>query len=239
MTDLPKWIATDLRRDDHLQLHLSTRVAGLKPAGHQILVWTEETSRDPWATDTVILTQPLPQAIPILPDGLEHAIDSDVSTRSYDPCLALLLSLDSPIPGLFNEHGWFRPTDREHPIAWIADNAVKGLPGRSPAAHLTIHSSAAVARRLYDDDQEATSVLVAALRELLPARFQTEIEQALPSATLKKWRFARPTGRTQELSVAVTPQIILAGDAFGGARVEGAFSSGHHAAARVLGRHGA
>ncbi len=238
MTDLPKWIAANLQRDADFQLHLSTRVTELQHDRDQVLVWSEAAGSDPWVAGAVILTPPLPQAITVLPQVVRDAIDAELVQRTYDPCLALLLSLDSPLPPVFNEHGWFRPPEREHPIAWVADNAVKGLPGGSRSAHLTIHSSPAVARRLYDNDQEATAALGEALRELFPTEFRPRIDRALPTATLKKWRFARPTGRSDELSVAVTPQCILAGDAFGGARVEGAFSSGHHAATRVLGRYG-
>ncbi|HKK47963.1 MAG TPA: FAD-dependent oxidoreductase [Alkalispirochaeta sp.] len=237
MTDLPKWMASELRQDEHVDLYLSTRLTGLERAGNGIQVSIEGTERAPWITRSVILTPPLPQAISMVPDRLGEELDAELRSLVYDPCLALLLSMKAPIPDEFNEHGWIRPPDSGNPIAWVADNAVKGLPPTHtvPApARLTIHSSPAAARRLYDDDQHATAVLAEALQELLPARYQADIEQAVGSANLKKWRFARPTRRMSDASVAVTPRIILAGDAFGGARVEGAFASGLHAAGRVL-----
>jgi predicted NAD/FAD-dependent oxidoreductase len=53
-----------------------------------------------------------------------------------------------------------------------------------------------------------------------------------------RWRYSIPVSPSSEGSVAVsdTPPIVVAGEAFAGARVEGAFLSGVSAASRLLDR---
>ncbi|MFW5693609.1 MAG: NAD(P)/FAD-dependent oxidoreductase [Alkalispirochaeta sp.] len=244
MTDLPKWIAADQPEGSAMEIHLSTRVTALEPTGGRVLVWTEDTHQPPIETETVILTPPVPQLLELLPPGIATSIDPETATIDYDPCLALLLTLEDPLPGLLNEHGWFRDPEPHTPIAWVADNAMKGLspndsrPARTSdtSSRLTVHSSAATARRLYDDDHRALQELTEALSALVPADQRDYLKHARSQSSLelKKWRYARPTRRAHDASVELTPRIIMAGDAFGGGRVEGAFTSGLHAAKRVL-----
>ncbi|MEX2445321.1 MAG: FAD-dependent oxidoreductase [Alkalispirochaeta sp.] len=255
MTDLPKWIASGLRRAEPrlgtgtgtdlgtVELRKATRVARVEPAAEGVLIFTDENTGIPIRTRSVILTPPAPQALALLPQSITDQVDPAISKLQYDPCLALLISLDIPLPELFNEHGYFRPTGGDGTIAWVADNTRKGLPGTEgrDTPRLTIHSSSEAARRLYDEDTpHAMTALTEALAALLPGRDREAPVRALAGGAgdLKKWRYARPTQRWSELSVPVTPSIIIAGDGFGGARVEGAFASGIHAAGRILQRRG-
>jgi renalase len=53
-------------------------------------------------------------------------------------------------------------------------------------------------------------------------------------ARLHRWQYATPTEPYPERCLEVAPGVVLAGDAFGGPRVEGAYLSGL-AAAEALG----
>lgn len=51
-------------------------------------------------------------------------------------------------------------------------------------------------------------------------------ESDVLDARLQHWRYATPTEPRPERCIEVAPGVFLAGDAFGGPRVEGAFLSG-------------
>ncbi len=200
----------------------------------------ESAEDDSINTATVILSPPLPQALMLIPASLRNELDPGLVELSYDPCLALLITIEAPPAELLNEEGYARPAGGDSKIAWVADNTRKGLPEQAAEqpSRLTVHSTGEAARELYDaDESHAIAQLVAALEALLPSHEREAVSRAhAQGATqLKKWRYARPVRRWSESSVAVTPRVLLAGDSFGGGRVEGGFMSGIHAAGRILG----
>lgn len=200
----------------------------------------ESAEDDSINTGTVILTPPLPQALMLIPTSLRNELDPGLVELSYDPCLALLITIEEPPAELFNEEGYARLAGGDSMIAWVADNTRKGLPQQAAEqpSRLTVHSTGKAARELYDaDESHAVAELVAALEALLPSHEREAVSRAhAQGATqLKKWRYARPVRRWSESSVAVTPRVLLAGDSFGGGRVEGGFMSGIHAAGQILG----
>lgn len=172
----------------------------------------------------VILTPPVPQSLALLDAGrIELSTDTRAHLEGieYETCLAVMASLDGPaqIP----RPGSLAPTGG--PIAWIADNQMKGV-SATPA--VTIHATADFSLENWDRDRQESG------RVLLQAS-----EPWLGSGVIKfqvhGWRYSKPV-RTEEstcLTLSDSPLLVLAGDAFADPRVEGAALSGW-AAADVL-----
>jgi predicted NAD/FAD-dependent oxidoreductase len=112
-------------------------------------------------------------------------------------------------------------------VAWIADNATKGT---SAAPHaITVHTTATFSEHTWDRD--ADQVAAAVLAAIGVDR--SDIEGA---PQVHRWRFAKPSvlHTADHLLLSGLPPAVVAGDAFGGASVEGAAVSGRAAASALL-----
>ena len=110
-------------------------------------------------------------------------------------------------------------------MAWIADNRHKGV---STAPTVTIQSSAEYAAEHFDS---APDVWSAELVRTAQPHLASRIIDTIPH----RWRFAQPAHVLDIGAIridAVAP-VVLAGEAFAGAKVEGAFRSGLAAAELV------
>ncbi|TVQ17942.1 MAG: FAD-dependent oxidoreductase [Spirochaetaceae bacterium] len=232
MTSIAKHLARGL------DVRLSTAVASVTrdANGFEVIDATGSTT----AASAVILTPPAPQSIALLDAGAV-AVDPDARTTlsaiGYEPCIAVLAFVDdgsaagaaaggSIGSGLLPEPGALRRPAPQ--VEWIADNFAKGSSPHGPA--LTIHCSPSFSAEHYQSD-DATIVdrIASIIRGIgLPA---------LRDAQVKRWRYSAPVA---PLSIGAWTDglpsgLVIAGDAFMGARVEGAFLSGL-AAARAVGR---
>jgi len=184
--------------------------------------WTIAIEDGSLHADAVVLTAPVPQSLALFAGGAVVLSAHDMAALTgvrYEPCLAVLAVLDEP-SGL-PEPGAVDPDSG--PIDWMADNQRKGV-SASPA--VTIHAIAEFSRQHWSSPDE---VVVAALLAAagLPAA---------PSAVqVQRWRYARPVEVHPErhLLAQGLPPLVFAGDAFGGAKVEGAVLSGRSAAAAL------
>jgi len=172
--------------------------------------------------DRVILTAPLPQSFSFL---MNIGVDMPEGLRGtdYDRTLALLVALDS------NDHNVPAPGGVQNPdpdFQFIADNMAKGI---SPVPALTFHFSPAFSAERFDDDLE--TIHAAMLEGARPWLGNAGIIDSQP----KKWRFATPrVSFPDRCWVAPNCEVVLAGDAFNGPKVEGAALSGLAAARAVL-----
>jgi predicted NAD/FAD-dependent oxidoreductase len=113
-------------------------------------------------------------------------------------------------------------------MAWVSDNTQKGIcAGADAGSSITMHAGPVFSRAHWDDATRTAGFLLQRAAPWLGARvkhFQTH-----------RWKFSQPTHIHDEpvLSVRCPAQLAFAGDAFGGARVEGATLSGLAAAACV------
>ena len=242
MSDLPKWLAGTLNpRVAQIRFPVTVKTVEKTDSGVRVLYHStaadsrDETSGETVSAPAVILTAPAPQSVALLSESLQAKIPPGVRGLDYHPCVALLVPQRRYPSHILNEHGWVRPS---HPaIGWIADNHCKGLPAadagepRPEGAALTVHFAPSWSTQWYHEpDRETVS---AALNELRSLDIDTQ-----PSAVdVKRWRYAQPVELWSEQSVEVQPGVFLAGDVFAGPRVEGAFSSGLHAARRVMEEH--
>lgn len=219
MSAIPKHLAAG---EHSLDVRLGVQAAAVT-AGDGVRV--TPTDGPDFHAKTVILTPPVPQTLALLASGgitLEQEQQAQLSALEYDPCL-VLLSMCAEDPGL-PEPGVLR--NPSSTVAWVADNRSKGVSERGPA--LTVHFTGAFSREHYEDDPEA-------LLELLIAEAQAALPFEPVEPQLKKWRFSQPVQALSEGAVALRghDSLILAGDIFSGARVEGAVLSGLAAAERA------
>lgn len=170
----------------------------------------------------LVLTCPTPQILALLVTaGVE--LPEAIRTLDYDRTIALLAALDGPTalrpPGALQEPGGT--------VAFVADNHAKGV---SAVPALTLHASAAWSLERWDHDRDAVH------HELLAMAAPFLGRASVVESQVKRWRFATPQapwpGPCWVAPGAAAP-LVLAGDAFGGPRVEGAARSGL-AAGRVL-----
>jgi hypothetical protein len=203
-------------------LHLDMPVAALRRGGDR---WHVETATGrTFTAGAVVLTPPVPQSLALLNAGgivLAPEMRTRLAAIEYERCIAVMAVLDGPsrIP----PPGGLTPADG--PIAWLADNQLKGI-STEPA--VTIHATHAFSLEHWDRDrQESGRALLDAAAEWLGAGIRT--------FQVHGWRYSKPMRVDQERCVLVSqsPPLVLAGDAFAGPRVEGAALSGWAAAAAL------
>jgi predicted NAD/FAD-dependent oxidoreductase len=174
----------------------------------------------------LLLTPPVPQSLELLTSGnvtLPEQMKKELEQVEYAPCLALLVQLSGP--SLIPDPGglWF-PGE---PIYWIADNLRKGISSALGAA-LTIHAGPDFSRQHWDaPEAEVAERLIRAAAPWIgsvPLRTQ-----------LKRWRYSNPTRWHSDrfLFLEKPASLVLAGDGFGGPRIEGAALSGLAAGAAL------
>jgi hypothetical protein len=217
MTSVAKHLARGLA------IMLETRVVALRASRHR---WSAETAAGGvCSAGAVVLTPPVPQSLAILKAGavdLQPEIRVRLEGIQYERCLAVMAVLAgqsrlAPPGGLAPDDG---------PIAWIADNQLKGI-SAEPA--VTIHATHAFSLEHWDRDREDSGRrLIDAADGWLGAEVRT--------FQVHGWLYSKPLQVDERpcAMVGQSPPLVLAGDAFAGPRVEGAALSGWAAAEAVL-----
>ncbi len=201
-----------------LDVSCSSRAVAVRPSGSRWQVAFDDGAYR--FADRVVVTTPLPQASALLADA---AIDLDdrLMRTDYDRTIALLATLDRP-PRVEPPGAVQRPNDD---VSFVADNAAKGV-SATPA--LTLHASPAWSEAHWERDP---ADVLASLVDLAGPWLS---HAAIGQAQVKKWRYATPrTSWPDDCWVSASGDIVLAGDAFDGPRIEAAHNSGL-AAARTL-----
>jgi predicted NAD/FAD-dependent oxidoreductase len=203
-----------------LDVRLSSTVAGIRNEG---LRWRLEIAEGgELEADALVLTAPAEQSLKLAGTFLTEAEKGQLAGIEYAPCFALMALL--PGDGQLPAPGFARPS--EGPVAWVADNTRKaGLPG--PGA-LTIHATADFTRAQYEAPP-------AAVAELLLEAARPWMPDGAREWQLHRWRYALVTKQAETACLVAqsAAPLRVAGDGFGGPRVEGAFLSGR-AAGRSL-----
>lgn len=198
-----------------LDIRVQTRVTQLVRDGNQ---WTLHTdTQASFQANHVVLTPPVPQVRELLKVSeisLQDTNQAALQSVDYLPCLTLLLELASPsglpLPGILV------PNPPE-PIAWIADNQLKGI---SKVPSLTVQSGPSFAATHLDAPLEA---IEASMRELL----REHLDVAVANAQVHRWRYALRTGDCGMPFVAEREMgLWVAGDGFVAPKIEGAVRSG-------------
>ena len=219
-------LARILAREVPVRLDCPVRAVIAGAERWQVVVEGEDETTEATA---VLLTAPVPQSLRILEAGgvaLDHDEEEGLPGIAYDSTLALVAVLDGP-PAVARP-GAVQPD--VGPFSFVADNEAKGL---SEVPALTLHASAAVSSSLWtESDSKVIANLLDAAEEYVAGREVRDVQ-------LTRWEYATPrvvwTNRCATVAESPGP-LLLAGDAFGGPRVEGAWLSGDAAAATILKR---
>lgn len=171
-----------------------------------------------------ILTPPVPQSLGLLQSSRMRPgprLLARLESVIYNPSLTVMATLDAP-SALPDGHLAQASSD----VAWMADNQHKGT---SQVPAVTIHSTADFARAHLDDAPEAWA-------QRLVAQAAPHLSGRVVAAKPHRWRYAEPQ-TTFEIGAARVDAgipVVLAGEVFAGAKVEGAFLSGLAAAEVAL-----
>jgi predicted NAD/FAD-dependent oxidoreductase len=166
--------------------------------------------------ERIILTSPVPQSLALLKAGdfeVPEPLASELAALTYDPCLALLVTLSGrsrlPKEGVRCAEGVIR---------WAADNQAKGVSPNVEA--VTLHLEPDFSRENYGRTDVEVLGMVRAEAEAL-------IGAPIAAATLHRWKFSLVRVKHPQPYVWwPEEQLGFAGDAFGGAKIEGAALSG-------------
>jgi renalase len=179
----------------------------------------------------LLLTAPVPQSLVLVGSG-GFALSSEACGKleniSYAPCLALMALLDGPTgvsePGGMQIKG--------EPLDWIGDNQRKGI---SEAPGITVHAGPEWSREHFEAGE---AEITASLLSFAGERLGTDLAPKVVQTSITRWRYSWVTQPYPEpwLVASEDPPFLFAGDAFGGAKVEGAALSGLAAADCLLGR---
>ncbi len=216
MNSLAKDLATDLDcRTDQLAFTVRRREEGWT------VVIDDGSTID---ADAIVLTAPLAQSWSLLVDT-ELPIPVDLFRTPYHRTIGLLAVLDRPSAVPDPGGVQFDPGDAANPFGFIGDNQAKGI---SPVPAVTFHATQPWSEERWDDSNES-------LYDQLVERAAPWIGDAtIVEAQVKKWRFAGPVDSWPDPCwVDDEIGLVMAGDAFAGAKVEGAYNSGVAAAAGV------
>lgn len=217
MTDLPKYLS------QALQVRNSAQVVNLARDNGRWVVCT--SAGNVYSSYHLLVTAPLPQALVLLDtSGLNYAGLDKSALRSvrYNKGLATLAILDGP-SGLPNSGA---VQIDAAPLTWIGDNTQKGI---SPSVSaVTLHADAAFSATHWDSANELRGPLMLAAAEAY-------LDAKVLEYDCHRWGFTQPVNPWPELYYHNAGlQLTLAGDSFGGARVEGAARSGMAAAKVIL-----
>ena len=161
--------------------------------------------------DAIIVTCPLPQAYALLVTAGIELPESMLRTE-YDRTICLLAVLNQS-SAVANPGGLQNPDET---FSFIADNAIKGI---SSTTALTLHANPQFSLEHWDASTDD-------VQRLLLERAKSWIGDAtVVTSQVKKWRLATPLTIWPERYWA-NDMIVLAGDAFGGPKIEGAALSG-------------
>lgn len=217
MNAVAKWLADRVRASGG-EILTSTRIASIAADEAGWRLTTDES--DSMTAADVVVTAPVPQTLELLDAGevvMDGHVRSELESVSYKPTLALLVTLDGP--SALAPPGGIQRTEDDL-FTFIADNQQKTV---SATSALTFHVNGTVSGDRWDDDPAA--VIADLLRDAQPWIGDAKVLEV----QLKKWKYAGPLTLLPDPCVVACTEpghLILAGDAFAGPKVEGAFNSG-------------
>jgi predicted NAD/FAD-dependent oxidoreductase len=173
----------------------------------------------------LLITAPVPQALELI-DGSNITLPENkrsiLAEIRYQRSLAVLAVLDGP-SGLPYHGG--RKIHDDPVLTWIADNQMKGISPKQPA--VTLHSTYTFGEEHWDSpDDRRIPLMLEAARPFLQA--------GVTDAQCHRWGFTTPiTPIEAPFMFSRRHNLMLAGDGFGGPRLETAAVSGLEAAGHL------
>ena len=219
MNSIPKWLA------GQLDVRTGHKVKSVRFVNQS---WHLDFEASPSVSaDQLLMTSPVPQTIALLEAG---RVELSTSTKnylrliSYDPCIAMMVLPKDPLS--MPEHGGWQIN--EEPLQFVADNQLKGL--SNPGQALTIHLGPQASTEHWESEPEK---LIELVRGELRERGK---ELDIKDIQIHRWRYSQPARLHDEsfLVAEDVPNLVFAGDAFAGPKIEGAALSGLSAAQAMI-----
>ena len=175
-----------------------------------------KTKTNEYRSNTIILTTPIPQAIPFVQDILPSQDLKLLQNIKYYPCLTLLFESKEQISfcGAYQFKG--------NVVDFLCNNKVKGI---SKSNIITLHCAPNFSEDHYNLPLEE-------IVKFVQQELDTFTTIKIQDATLKRWKYAQPKVPFDALSLQVNKstnkKIIFAGDQFGKSKIEGTCLSALH-----------
>lgn len=226
MRSLAHYLGDAAARNDRVEVITRTAVEAVLPAGDRYIVTYEGGRREPDEALAVVLAVPTPEALPLLdagPTPVDRSLRKRLDNADYHRTIAVVLVLAGPT-------ALGPPGARQQPddpvFSFIADNRIKGI---SAVPTITFHLANDLSEELWEaDDAQLLARIHDRLRQVIDGAAVTDVQ-------VKRWRHASPVKPFDHACdvISTEPTLILAGDAYAGSKVEGAFRSGMEAAGIV------
>ncbi|TVR24270.1 MAG: FAD-dependent oxidoreductase [Anaerolineaceae bacterium] len=188
----------------------------------------QDSEGDIYTSNALIITAPVPQSMAILDAGATALSDKDfeqLARITYAECLCGLFWVEGratlPSPGAIQR--------RNANVIWVGDNQQKGI--SKDATLITLQAGEQFSRQMWTaPDERILNSLQTELQIFITD--DTEIKER----QLKRWRYSRPlvTYPDRYMHAQAEAPLLLAGDAFGGPRVEGAYLSGLYTGKKMV-----
>jgi hypothetical protein len=207
-----------------LDIRVNEQVTTVKSKKDRWLISTESGGQ--YSTGTLIVTAPMPRTLSLLKSAdlrLPAYVRMGLTMIAYDPCIALMAVLDGPSkvpePGGIELGG--------EPIYWMADSRMKGI--CDDGHGVTIHAGPNFSQQVWDQPDEE-------IAERLFEETEEWLGRTPVSYQLHRWHYSRTTATYPEpyLMIEDPATMVLCGDGFWDARIEGAALSGLAAAEAAM-----
>ena len=229
MNQIAKHLFTSLPSE---QILLNEKIIGIQLTKERVQLRCE-SGREVVARFLVITT-PIAQTLDLLKSSDSaksfEGISTELSGVTYDPCVALMGFFDPkelPLDALPIQ-------SPDAVISFLADNYSKGLSSEKGA--LTVHLAPEASRGMFTaHDQVVVGFVCHQLKQLFGLKNLSHPR----SYEVQRWRYASPQTTLQSQYLEWSgdgpdgPQVFFAGEAFGGAKIEGAFLSGRAVVQRL------
>ena len=202
MTQLAKKLTENVR------VSYNRKVTGLSKSSAGWQVDIEQGAS--CAAKHVVLTAPLPQSLELL-NKSDIPFDAALSAIKFSKAIVLLVQSEAAL-----SLDWNYMENVDQNIFSMCSQQAKGLS--------VLHEYTIVMQHHWSDEyfEKSDDEILQASKKLLQSKFAA---QTLLSLDLKKWRFCQPVQIWTKPFENPQPGLFLAGDAFGGASLNGAIKS--------------
>ena len=211
-----------VRLSNNLNILQNQRVTVIKYANN---LWEVKTNKDIFKSELLIITTPLPQCLDLLKTNLslfDNDTIDEIKNIDYKKCITLIMVLN--LKSNFNYPGAYQRIDCDWDF--ICDNNLKGI---SPNVCVTAHASNILSKKIWDFSE---SRIKDYLLEKIKIRFNLYPEYSL----VHKWLYAQSQKNLDgyfRSSNSTKNHLFIAGEIFGGSKIEGAFLSGYNLARHI------
>jgi predicted NAD/FAD-dependent oxidoreductase len=204
---------------DRIYKHFETRIDRTeKQNGRYELITDDGQSFD---HSHLVITAPPAQSRKLVPESQRENFECFDRIEML-PTIAHLVLLEDPVGVDFD--GLF--VNDNEVLDWVARNSAK--PGRSGPETWVLHTDHEWSAEHFDDGDDA-------VKESIRTAFGTITGKTLDPdyEDLHRWRYSN-CEQPLEAGAVRDDRVVLAGDWLSGAKIEGAYCSGEHAAGMIL-----